>query len=178
MELEKKHNLSGRVFGKWTVSNDHKTDGRNRLWWCTCACGYAKWVKAMYLKAGTSRQCVSCGSAPQDYTDVIPSVSWTRIVNNASKRHIPITITRDQAADLLVLQGYRCALSGCRIAMRKNGTVVEDRNATASLDRIDSKLGYVEGNVQWVHKRLNMMKGTMSQDEFILMCKLVVKHHS
>ena len=44
---------------------------------------------------------------------------------------------------------------------------------TASLDRIDSSKGYVEGNVQWVHKMINMSKQQYSQEEFIDMCKAV-----
>ena len=44
---------------------------------------------------------------------------------------------------------------------------------TASIDRIDSSIGYVIGNVQWVHKQVNFMKGTMEQKEFIKFCKLI-----
>ena len=46
---------------------------------------------------------------------------------------------------------------------------------TASLDRIDSNLDYIEGNVQWVHKRVNAMKSDMSTKEFLEWCTLV--HH-
>jgi hypothetical protein len=45
-----------------------------------------------------------------------------------------------------------------------------------SVDRIDSLRGYVEGNVQWVHKKINIMKNVYSQEEFIILCKQVVKH--
>ena len=50
-------------------------------------------------------------------------------------------------------------------------------NITASLDRIDSSKGYIEGNVQWVHKRVNLMKGNMSTENFIEWCNLVVKNN-
>lgn len=42
-----------------------------------------------------------------------------------------------------------------------------------SLDRIDSKKGYVVGNVQWVHKDINRMKNTFPQDYFIQVCKQI-----
>ena len=42
-----------------------------------------------------------------------------------------------------------------------------------SLDRIDSNNGYVEGNVQWVHKDVNMMKKDYNQEYFINICKLI-----
>ena len=44
---------------------------------------------------------------------------------------------------------------------------------TASLDRIDNTKGYIIDNVQWVHKQVNFMKGTMKQTEFIEFCKLI-----
>ena len=52
------------------------------------------------------------------------------------------------------------------------------RNATASLDRIDSSKGYIEGNVQWVHKKINYMKQQFNQTEFIEWCKKVVNHNA
>lgn len=51
-----------------------------------------------------------------------------------------------------------------------------NRKCTASLDRIDSAKGYVEGNVQWVHKRINLMKGTLSEKDFIAFCQMVVTY--
>jgi len=44
---------------------------------------------------------------------------------------------------------------------------------TASIDRINNSRGYLKGNIQLVHKDINFMKGKMSQDDFIKMCKLV-----
>ena len=46
-------------------------------------------------------------------------------------------------------------------------------DTTASLDRIDNSKGYLKGNVQWVHKDVNMAKGTMKNDSFIAMCKTI-----
>ena len=43
-------------------------------------------------------------------------------------------------------------------------------DGTASLDRIDSSKGYTIDNVQWVHKKVNMMKKDMSDSEFIAWC--------
>ena len=43
------------------------------------------------------------------------------------------------------------------------------------IDRIDSSKGYVKGNVQWVHKNVNLMKGKFDQEYFIEMCKKITK---
>jgi hypothetical protein len=45
------------------------------------------------------------------------------------------------------------------------------------LDRIDSNLGYVVGNVQWVLKEINIMKHTMSHDYFINLCSIISNNH-
>jgi hypothetical protein len=47
---------------------------------------------------------------------------------------------------------------------------------TASLDRIDSSKGYIEGNLQWVHKNINMLKGNMLDNTFIEWCHKISKH--
>lgn len=61
----------------------------------------------------------------------------------------------------------KCALSGVDISL--------DYGGNASLDRIDSSLGYIPGNVQWVDGKVNLAKRNMSDAEFIEMCKMVVK---
>jgi hypothetical protein len=48
--------------------------------------------------------------------------------------------------------------------------------ATASLDRINSDEGYIKGNVQWVHKDINIMKNIYSSKYFIEMCKKVANN--
>ena len=79
-------------------------------------------------------------------------------------------ITIEYAWDLYLNQNKECALSGLPI---KFSFTRNKNDETASLDRIDSKLGYVEGNVQWVHKHVNMMKNVYSQKYFISICKLI-----
>ncbi len=44
------------------------------------------------------------------------------------------------------------------------------KHKNASLDRIDNTKGYTIDNIQWVHKDINWMKGTFTQDQFIELC--------
>jgi hypothetical protein len=60
---------------------------------------------------------------------------------------------------------------------RKEHKYSATSKVTASLDRIDSSKGYVEGNVQWVHKRINIMKNDLSDSEFIEWCRVVSKNN-
>ena len=48
--------------------------------------------------------------------------------------------------------------------------------SVASLDRIDRTKGYEPGNVQWVHKIVNDMKGTLKDADFIAWCGAVASH--
>jgi len=38
-------------------------------------------------------------------------------------------------------------------------------------------MGYVEGNVQWVHKIVNFMKQALPDNEFINWCRIIVNNN-
>ena len=65
-------------------------------------------------------------------------------------------------------QQGRCALSGLPIGWSSVGW-----DHSASIDRIDNELGYTDQNIQLVHKRINMMRGSLPVEEFIELCSLV-----
>lgn len=47
-----------------------------------------------------------------------------------------------------------------------------------SLDRVDSSKGYVQGNVVWCSNFINCLKADLSKEDFIALCKGVIKLHS
>ncbi len=67
-----------------------------------------------------------------------------------------------------------CPLSGWPLTFPARG---KDRTATASLDRIDSNQGYIEGNVRWVHKDVNRVKWSLTDQEFFELANRVAKLH-
>lgn len=97
---------------------------------------------------------------------------WSRIIDKARERRKYFDITIEYAWNLYLQQERRCALTGMPLCFSPSG-----HSGTASLDRIDSDKGYVEGNVQWVLKEINMAKQSYSQDYFIHICHLVAKHN-
>jgi hypothetical protein len=102
-------------------------------------------------------------------------VSWfTPYKHGAATRGIEYDVTIDDVADVYEAQGGRCALSRRDLPMEATGTIWEIR---ASIDRIDSSVGYVVGNIQIVDKEVNMCKQSLSQDEFIKMCREVGNAH-
>jgi hypothetical protein len=46
----------------------------------------------------------------------------------------------------------------------------------ASIDRIDSNLGYVKGNIQYISIAANHAKNNMSHEEMITLCQLIYEH--
>jgi hypothetical protein len=97
------------------------------------------------------------------------SISWFNSkARRAKQRGYDFTITVEQIWDIYIAQDKVCALSGVPIAFNDN----------ASIDRIDSKIAYIPENVQIVHKDVNYMKYTYSQDYFIKMCNLVALKHN
>lgn len=80
---------------------------------------------------------------------------------NAFSRSLCWELDKNTVVVLFEAQNGKCALSG--IDLVKNPR-------TWSIDRIDSNRGYELNNVQLVDKRINMMKGTLSQEDFISLC--------
>ena len=77
------------------------------------------------------------------YKDVLRCSFAHKYKASAELRSIEWNVSFDYLADLLIEQDFKCALTGFPIeAMNVNNN--------ASLDRIDSSKGYVEGNLQWV----------------------------
>ena len=100
------------------------------------------------LKA--KKRCKACANSDPDsnshkgfYKDVLRCSFAHKYKASAELRSIEWNVSFDYLADLLIEQDFKCALTGFPIeAMNVNNN--------ASLDRIDSSKGYVEGNLQWV----------------------------
>lgn len=112
--------------------------------------------RAKQLKLGYQKKKI--GSIPLSY--------YKNIEYKAIRRGHEFTVGINYLADLFRKQKRKCAYSGKRIFF-----TWADEKQTASLDRKNSKIGYVEGNVQWVHKYVNMAKQSLSHKAFLKMIK-------
>lgn len=154
--------------------------GEDGRWYKPCtSCGKEQsYLRRNYaiLSFKNNKECKSCSnkrvenSAHKGWHRGVLRKSFARKYQaSALLRNIEWSITFDYLADLLVEQDFKCALTGWDIkAMRS-------QKNTASLDRIDSSKGYIEGNVHWVHKMVNMCKQNYTQEDFIEMCNAVCK---
>jgi predicted amidophosphoribosyltransferase len=101
------------------------------------------------------------GSVDTRYTACIVTI-------NKAKGHTKdrnINVTAEYLYKLLEIQQQKCAYTGIPMELPTHKGC-KDKRMCASLDRIDSSKGYVEGNVQWVIAPINYMKHTLSDAEF------------
>jgi hypothetical protein len=172
--------LTGQKFNMLTVIAAAKSGRKgHKKWLCRCDCGNEKAILATHLVRGNSR---SCGCLHRRSRDQHPNFKghgeihaqyFRSIEKNAQHRKrtpIPFEITIEYIWDLFLKQDRKCALSGMPISFPAKSTGLR----SASLDRIDSSKGYIEGNVQWLHKDVNMIKGSYSQNYFLDICKKIV----
>lgn len=170
--------LIGKSFGKLKVLEDSGLrKGRRPVYRCICDCGNTTLVSGKYLLSGDTKSCGCYNKKNAHNRDAIGDITlsfWNPIIKQANKRGIPFLITREFAWELYLKQNKKCNLTGLDIIFSSN--IRDERSThTCSLDRIDSDIGYTENNIQWVHKKINIMKNSMKQDEFIKWCNLVLK---
>ena len=145
---------------------------------CKCDCGKEKIILATRLRSGESKSC-GCKSwmireghpAWKGYKEIGGSF-WHHLNKNAQSRCYEVKITIEYIRDLLVKQNFKCALTKETIGFGKRSN---DRY-TASLDRIDNNKGYIEGNVWWVHKDVNLMKQGFSVERLVDLSKKISKY--
>jgi hypothetical protein len=180
--------LKGKKFGHITALekiNKKLTDGTNRVFWlCQCECGKTLERRQSELYARDKHSC-GCkhprhigGSANKMWCGVgeLNSTYFSEIRCRSKRLGIEFNVTIEYLWDLFLIQDKKCALTGLPLRFetqrrRKNPGMEQ----TASLDRIDSDKGYIEGNIQWVHKDVNIMKNQYPQERFIEICRLVTK---
>lgn len=88
--------------------------------------------------------------------------------HRAKKRKMSFELTEDFLRKLLKKQKNKCTLTGISF----------DSDNRPSLDRINSSIGYLKENVQFVLFEINSVKMDMPEDRFIELCKLVVRENT
>ena len=128
----------------------------------------------LYLETGSPKQIAQklglkgsvkgVGKTLRQIAKRLGSASITEFRKDANR---PSAAAASQLMQAIKNQQYRCALSGVEISPK-----------TAELDH---KTALSEGgsnlidNLQWLDANVNRAKGTMSQDEFITMCRRVTE---
>ena len=156
------------------------TDGSNfKAWWLCSTCQH-EWQATINNRAGSRKsKCPNCrktnarGNKNPRWSGhgEISGAQWCKLKNEST---LQFEITIEYAWNLFLEQNRKCALSGEPLTMW--GKINGKYQGTASLDRIDSSKGYVEGNVQWVDKKIQQMKRNMLDGDFIDVCEKVARY--
>lgn len=167
-------------FGRLTVTNIYKTVNKSVVWLCNCDCGKERYVLRKTLLNGDTMSC-GCLKKQRNWAwrghQEISGAYWTNVKGNAKKRDLAVEITIQYAWEIFIIQDRRCFFSGVELKFVQNWTNKEEQQ-TASLDRIDTSLGYIVGNIRWVHKIINVMRIRLKDDVFVRWCKLVSENRN
>lgn len=171
--------LTNQRFGKYVVVRKLDIPGniKGAIWQVRCDCGNVRELLSNLLRSGQAQSCGNCGEhyAWRGVGEMSGSY-FTTLMRGAKKRNIPFCVSKEYLWNLYIQQDRKCALSGLDIFFVRDRSSQRSCAQTASLDRIDSSKGYEEGNVQWTHKTINIMKWHTDQNQFIELCKLVANH--
>ena len=175
--------LTGQRFGHQVVVRMERLPRGEWAAVCKCDCGSDERVVRRH--ALIRNMSTSCGCRRDQYAKLrgrnsanytgycgLPGKFWKKLVRRA-RRYGKLKLTIKAAWELFEEQERRCALTGLPITF---GRAEHPEETTASLDRIDSSKGYEPGNVQWVHKDVNLMKGSLSVEDLLHYCQLIVEH--
>lgn len=176
----------GSKFGKWTVLGEdpNRASGGAIQYFVSCDCGVSKSVSGATLRAGRSTQCRSCGVAQScggnkgkpplkfESGKYVHGTYFYRIRYGALTRGLIFDIDIGDMDNLWDHQHGKCALTGWSLDL----STKQSDKSTASLDRIDSSIGYLSGNLQWVHKDVNQLKMAYTEERFFEICQAVVSH--
>lgn len=147
---------------------------------CHCDCGNDKEFRCDGLKDG---RFVSCGCNSKNRWNTIASLNhqfngvgeirgtyFSNLKRSAARRSLEFSISIEELWQIYEQQKYLCFFTGLPI---KFGRIHFPHETTASPDRIDNSKGYVSGNVRWVLKDINMIRGSYDSEYFINLCNLV-----
>ena len=181
--------IIGKKYNKLTILDIYSVYNKNnRIVFtakCVCDCGNKKDIIVSHIKYNKIGSC-GCdksgynktrGERSKLYTGYkkISGKLWGNIKSGAKRRNLDFNITIQYAWDIYKQQYGKCALSGMDIGF--DGTSRESYKTSASLDRIDNHKVYIEGNVRWVLKDINMIRGSYDSGYFIKLCNAVAKTH-
>lgn len=170
----------GKVVALREVQSKRGSDGKlRRMFKCRCDFGHIVFMELRRLTHSKNCFCDLCGQKGSNHNkwkgfEEISGTFFKRIRKGAQERNIEFDIKIEEIWSLFLKQERKCALSNLVL---KFGVNKYESDATASLDRIDSSLGYTLENIQWVHKDINIMKMDYNQKYFIEMCKLIAKNN-
>lgn len=186
-----KNDLTGKIFGFLKVIKMVRNEQAvSKEWMCAVKCLNCdntpyKIVRTQSLMRGATTSCgcrrdqyeKNTGENNKRFTGYkkMHGKFWGTLIYRAKKRNRDVDITKEYAYQIFLDQDEKCVLSGLPIQFGRSNNYPSEN--TASVDRIDNSKGYIEGNIQWVHKDINRMRNIYDINYFIEICKKIAHHN-
>lgn len=175
--MGKRLQLRGRTFGRLLVLRSNGVTKRNNvLWFVQCTCGNRFETESHSLIRGNTTQCDPCRLKQLQRNNCKPDSALRQLyaqykcqARNA-KRSFELTLAQFEA-----LTSCSCFYTG-RPPKQIKKTPGSDYKYNG-IDRLDNTKGYTVDNSVPCHGIINKMKGVLSSEVFIAICKEVAKHH-
>lgn len=175
--------------GNWSASLDRINSNRgytpDNIQWVHKA------VNKMKINLSHERFIELCGyiknpvSSVDRFIDATINISphFYRLSRGAARRNIEFGISKKDIINLYLLQGGRCKLTNLNIDFVSSKIITNAGNpnystlgSTASVDRIDSRLGYNMSNIHLVHVDINLMKWDFKIEYFVDICIAIAEN--
>ena len=114
------------------------------------------------------KKCSNKTNHPSGMVGAVRLAWFESFSKSAISRGYSWNLTPEELNEMHEEQDGLCALSGLSIGWSKVGW-----EHSASIDRLDNDKGYFLDNIQLVHKKINMMRGSLTVDDFLELCQAV-----
>lgn len=165
----------GVKYKHWTILDGPVYNNSFAYYKVACDCGFEAYkTPGELLSKDKHFQCEKCAQRERALNTTLSNgrvgdltlTEHTRLRRSAEKRGYVFEVSIEYLWNLFQEQKQICAITGDYIPSIKE----------ASLDRIDSFKGYIEGNVQWVTYQANVSKHTMTMEQLYEFCRKVLNH--
>lgn len=174
----------GKKVGNFLVISEAPRMNKNKLrsWIVECKCG-RRYPKAVYDLFNRSPEgCHACNSmnkaGPGGRQWQGGKYFSKRILIpykfGAKKRGHAFEVDIPYLEEVFDSQEGKCAYTGEKLTLKQRH---EHTSFTMSIDRKDNAKGYIKGNIQFVTKEINWMKGKFTEERFLELCKMVAEHN-
>ena len=163
--------MSGEKFGRLTALNYVRTDAGTK-WQCSCECGSTVTVGRHALISGATKSCGCLNIEVQKqkgtyYGETHLNLIFHYYKKSATKRKLDFNLTKDWMLELITKDCVYCATTPTIESAPYKRKSINGIIACHGIDRVDSSLGYIEGNMVPCCSRCNQIKMDMPLKDFI-----------
>lgn len=176
----------GDLFGKLTIIDKSDIHKGKQFWNCKCECGNLTKAWTSQLNRGVKKSCGCLRSETSRKSIAKPILGRTLPYGEAARNKLYFTyrfdakgkdvdfcLTRDQFS---ILTKGNCAYCGKEPNHAYTYKNMNGPYTANGIDRVNSSLGYTIENTVSCCKTCNLMKNTLSVEEFFTHIELIYKH--